>query len=224
MLTLTTLIAMLTGNAAELDFYVSARGSQTNVLSKADIDFQKITEVPGNHIDINDDFNNWLLGGQLAVGMSPWSNKNIRHELGYFIVDKQISSINIELAGVPATYTLGKKAQSLLFNTYYDFPRVDKITPYIGAGIGIAFLDEDANDATWSRIWSDYAITFAYAFIFGIEYDWGERLTVDIISRYFDLGCPNNAANAVNAHLGYNAATGLRVDGFDIAIGLRYTF
>jgi opacity protein-like surface antigen len=74
-------------------------------------------------------------------------------------------------------------SSSFMFNGYYDFENGSPLTPYLGAGLGLAtvraedaydFFNEDADDTA-----------FAYQFIAGLGYQMTPNILLDISYRYF---------------------------------------
>ncbi|MCC6734759.1 MAG: porin family protein [Bauldia sp.] len=83
---------------------------------------------------------------------------------------------------------------SLLFNGYIDFGRGDgPITPYVGAGIGVAtlrtsnvhFENPDGATGEWEgmRTWN-----FAWALMAGTQFKVTDRLSLDVNYRFVHLG------------------------------------
>ena len=60
----------------------------------------------------------------------------------------------VSLGGTPqridgtTTDTTSLKSGSLLLNTYYDWKNASRLTPYIGLGVGLSYLDIDRTHAT----------------------------------------------------------------------------
>ncbi len=75
---------------------------------------------------------------------------------------------------------------AVLANLYYDFKQRGKYTPYIGAGVGAAYVEFDdyGTDAN-PNILSDNGSGLAYQGIAGFEYELHERIGITAEYRYF---------------------------------------
>lgn len=90
--------------------------------------------------------------------------------------------------------------QSLFLNAYYDFKNSTAFTPYIGAGVGLAFVGtkmnvngyEDSIDVS-NDSW-DYTVgkktrtNFAWNVGLGCSYALNETVSIDLGYRYADFG------------------------------------
>ena len=221
MLTSAAIITMLYNNASQFNLYFSARAARANIVNE--INIEKISDITEMALDKK--FMGWVSGGQISAGISPWSqNKNIRHEVSYYITDKKSNSVNLDISE-PTLHALGIKTHSLMFNTFYDFKNNGRITPYVGAGIGMGFLDWDIMDVSllnslFSYFSSESAFTFSYALIAGAEYKLNKRFSLDLIARYFDLGKIHTTNRLVSGDVPSNTS----VHGMEFAFGIRYTF
>jgi outer membrane protein OmpA-like peptidoglycan-associated protein len=93
------------------------------------------------------------------------------------------------------------EAKSLMLNVFYDFNRGGRFQPYIGAGVGYA--DVDVGDSDNSN--------FAWQAIAGVAAPIGDRLTVDLAYRYFNVD-DLSFENGLDADYNQQAVT----------LGLRY--
>ena len=88
-------------------------------------------------------------------------------------------------ANIPGTAINGKVGQlTAMVNLLYDFMPTSVITPYIGAGAGIAFVD--SNSALGST-------QFAYQGMLGVAYNVSEQLRFMVEGRY--VGTTNPSVN-----------------------------
>ena len=117
---------------------------------------------------------------------------------------------------------------SLMVNAYKDFGTFRGFTPYIGAGIGLAYNITDEvyfteNPALVNRIRGDRDLSFAWALMAGVGYNLSERTILDVGYRYLDLGeAGSENIDNINA---YNPR--VRIDDLashEIKVGLRYHF
>lgn len=88
--------------------------------------------------------------------------------------------------------------QTLFVNLYYDFENESNFTPYIGGGIGAAFVGVDSN--------------FAWNVGAGLTYDISECVALNLGYRYNSYGQfeNNNTTGILSAH--------------EVLAGLRYKF
>jgi len=232
-ITSTAILTLFSAWAQELDPYVSAKLTYGNISSYTNVGLQAITTPSmGIETPIDHRFSDWVFGGQLAVGISPWQIKNIRHEFSYYITAKQSNSLDVVVFSDPVRYNLGLKTQSMLLHNYYDFPTDSKFTPFAGFGIGVGHLKRNIQSILKSDGYTgnrtDKAFTFAYDFLAGTRYELNERLSLDFTARYFNLGKLDSFIEIIDTHLelplSFYANSSNHADGFDFAIGFRYYF
>jgi opacity protein-like surface antigen len=80
---------------------------------------------------------------------------------------------------------------TLMFNGYLDLGNFHGWTPYVGAGIGVAF--NEIADVTFTNgavvsLGSKREADFAWALMAGVSRDLGRGVKLDIGYRYIDLG------------------------------------
>lgn len=123
----------------------------------------------------------------------------------------------------PATCATVERADttmfSLMLNGYADIGYFNGFSPYIGAGIGFAYMNWDYNGGLGN--FSNEDVRFAYALMAGLAYDINANWTVDAGYRFFNV--PDGNLVDDNAALGgdirYEDLTS-----HEIRIGVRYTF
>lgn len=130
----------------------------------------------------------------------------------------------------------GKKSEWLyLANIYADLGTWGGVTPFVGAGIGIArigihsFRDagiDEARNPTLAYAESDYKWNVAYALHAGFAYEVSKNFTVELAYRYVYLG--DGLSGDLIAYDGSNAVRNPMhfkgIDSHDLKIGLRYQF
>jgi opacity protein-like surface antigen len=96
------------------------------------------------------------------------------------------------VAGVPLNGDA--KAWSLMANGYYDIQTGSAITPYIGAGLGVARVSQDSNfNVGGVAFTSDGKDTvFAYQAILGVAYPVADKTTLGVEYRYFATENPKD--------------------------------
>ena len=90
------------------------------------------------------------------------------------------------------------QSSTLMLNGYVDLGSVMGVTPYLGAGIGVAhnvlsgyargFTDPATGLTSWTRLAGDNSYSLAWALMAGVGYEVLPGLTVDLGYRYVALG------------------------------------
>ncbi len=107
-----------------------------------------------------------------------------------------------------------------MVNALHDFETGGPITPYIGGGLGIAWVDlDDYGIAAVPNVLDDDDSAFAWQVIAGVGYEVTPRATISLDYRYF----------STEADVTTSAATGsvsndVDLDNHTLMIGLRYRF
>ncbi len=165
-----------------------------------------------------DNHSQFTLGGAIAAGYDFWFSHMIpiRAELELALRGNGENSEN----GRYGDTKLTTNSTTLLANFYYDFHNSTAFTPYVGAGIGLAFnyLGVDVHDSAWNRGYScdDRSTNFAWQVGAGVAYSFNENIAVDAGYRYLDLGYTETKTN------GYNV--GIRPYNHEVMLGLRIGF
>jgi opacity protein-like surface antigen len=131
-------------------------------------------------------------------------------------------------------YTAKKSEWLYLANIYADLGTWGGVTPFIGAGIGVArigihsFRDAGiANTApTLAYAESDYKWNIAYAFHAGLAYEVTKNFTIELAYRYVYLG--DGKSGDIIAFDGTNDIRNPMhfkgIDSHDLKLGIRYLF
>ena len=144
-----------------------------------------------------------------VIGVTPQTGWAVGGVIGYDFVGPRVEleavyRNNQTNVNIPNT-ALGNQVGQLAFmvNGLYDFMADSRITPYVGAGIGIAFVD--GNSPLGST-------TFAYQGIIGVGYKATDNLRINLDGRYYGTTNPSvNNAVWTNNNLG-------------VMLGLTYKF
>jgi len=145
----------------------------------------------------------------VEVGAGCQVNKYFRADVtvGYRDASNMREVFN-DLNGEISSYTV-------LANAYIDLVRWGNLTPYVGAGLGVAFHEMD--NVSLPAGSSDGSSTeFAWALYAGLSYNISPSFTIDAGYRFIDLGSPESGGTSV-----------FRMDDFeshDLRIGLRWYF
>lgn len=161
-------VAVAAATSAQADtkridsFYVEARGGLA-------IPFD--SEVDGGS-DVSYDVG-YSVGG--ALGYQFTNGLRFEAEGSYQRVEEDSSG------GLEAEFS------TLLGNIYYDYDLGTRITPYVGIGAGVSFIDLDNfNDSSGGGFVLDDGTQFAYAFHAGLAFELTDRL--DATLNYTFLG------------------------------------
>lgn len=152
-------------------------------------------------------------GAAIAVGYD-FSRKfdvPVRAELEFAFTGDTSKDVNVY--GLPAKVEIG--AKTLLANVYWDFAEYKGFTPYVGAGIGLAFVNTEAGALGYSM--DNDETVFAGQIGFGCAYAINETFSIDLGYRFLFMG---------DGEVEYE---GLKLESKDIyahqiMLGLRMTF
>ena len=131
-------------------------------------------------------------GAAWFIGSNPkaqsWTGWSVGGKAGYDFVGPRLE---LEAgygqipttANIPGTAINGKVGQlTVMANLLYDFMPTSVITPYIGAGAGIAFVDSNSSLGSTQ---------FAYQGMVGVAYNVSEQLRFGVEARYLGTTNPN---------------------------------
>ena len=119
-------------------------------------------------------------------------NFRLEFEGGYGTAD--LDQVQITRAGaapyaVGDTFDVGGRAQmgSVMANLYYDLHFFDgPVLPWVGAGLGGAFVDYNISDAPTNELsGKDQRWVFAYQFMAGVTFPVSEGVSMSLAYRYF---------------------------------------
>jgi opacity protein-like surface antigen len=117
---------------------------------------------------------------------------------------------------------------TLMLNGYKDLGNFGGFTPYVGAGVGVAYHIVDdvyftGNPNLVNSIDGDRDISFAWSLMAGVGYQLSQNTVLDIGYRYIDMGKAtserSDSAGFVNPRVNIDD-----IDAHEIKIGLRYHF
>jgi len=120
------------------------------------------------------------------------------------------------------------KSTTLMFNGYRDLGSFGGITPYLGAGVGIAYnktsdVSFTGNPFLTNTIQGDSRASLAWSLMAGIGYQLNERAILDVGYRYMDYG---KARSGVVDSAGFlNPVVRINdISAHEFKVGLRYHF
>jgi opacity protein-like surface antigen len=129
-------------------------------------------------------------------------------------------------------YTGTKEEAVFLFNAYYDLPSWGIMTPYIGAGVGAAWIklsDFTDYNPTFNATGLSGEVTewnLAGAAYAGLAFEINDRLTFDVGYRFLYLGdiSTENLLRPDGTDGDYNPFDFEGIASHDVKVGLRYMF
>lgn len=181
-------------------------------------------------ISSNSKLDDTLFSGSLAIGYDFNSKFNIpvRAELEYSLFSQFSSNVDFTFANILFTGINAEiNMQTLLLNAYYDFHNSSKFTPYIGLGIGIAFVGADANDPM-GTIGKNKQTNFAWNIGVGSSYAFTDKFSLDLAYRYAQFGKGETETLAIPATStspsGEIWGSTDTISAHQVMLGVRYTF
>ncbi len=117
---------------------------------------------------------------------------------------------------------------TLLANIYFDWENSSSFTPYIGGGIGLAYIDVgrqyglNVGGTSFSSFQADGAWNFAAAAMAGVTYEVSQNFAIDANYRYLWVGDVEGGESDTPGLTG--KVTYEDVDFHEFRLGGRYTF
>jgi len=153
---------------------------------------QAQTVAPGFYIGAEGGLN-WLLNTTiLNQGVTPQTGFAAGGVVGYDFVGPRVElegvyRYNQHNVGFPGRAISNQVGQlGILANLLYDFSPASTITPYIGAGAGVAFVDGDNSLGSTQ---------FAYQGIIGLGWNVDTNFRVNLDGRYYGTSNPSVAGS-----------------------------
>lgn len=175
---------------------------------------QNLDHSGGGSVDIEFDENiSYSLQAGYKLPKSPQGRFRIEGELGY----RQGDASKVSAAGTSTTPTGDQSVLSGMVNGYYDFTNVHKnITPYIGAGVGIAQVKMNDLRNNGAIIDGD-STNFAWQVMAGADFPVAPNTSLYVDGRYFQV--VNNtftetglAGEYESDYSAFTASTGIKYD------------
>ena len=164
-----------------------------------------------------DDYSQFTLGGALALGYDFWPQQMLplRAEIEFAMrgnSEKTWSDGGVNVRDVKGTWN----NSTLFANLFWDFHNDSAFTPYIGAGLGLAFnyTGYDFTTNSGDKFSADARFTnFAWNVGAGVAYNFNENFAVDLGYRFMMMGY--NEVDSSISNQPYNN---------EFMLGLRFTF
>src|SRR5262249_28359716 len=148
---------------------------------------QAQTPSPGVYIGAEGGVN-WLLNTTIfGFGVTPQTGWAAGGQIGYDFVGPRVELEGIYRQNQTNAGPLGTAVQnqigqlSIMANLLYDFMPASVITPYIGAGAGVGFVDSNASLGS---------TVFAYQGIIGLGWNVDTNFRVNLDGRYYGSSNP----------------------------------
>jgi opacity protein-like surface antigen len=145
------------------------------------------------------------------------------YDFGLLRVEGEITyrQNDVDELGVPGTGSVGGdgdiSAFSLMANGFWDIETGSPVTPYLGAGIGVALVSMNDVGALGLTLADDDDTVFAYQFAAGVAFDLNPSMALDLGYRFFATTDPE-----------FTDPDGVKFDSeymsHNLSLGLRYTF
>lgn len=161
--------------AADNGLYASVFGGYTYLASNINTYYYGYLLSDVNYLD-----------GYHAGGSIGYKKKPLRYEFQYTYLNAKTDRYSVN--HVPALrIDGGTKANLLMANLYYDFPELlASISPFIGAGLGYAFMDATLNSTSRFRRphFNTNQNAFAYQGMAGLTYNFLKNAAINATYRY----------------------------------------
>nr|WP_321524645.1 outer membrane protein [uncultured Cohaesibacter sp.] len=121
------------------------------------------------------------------------------------------------------TETVKFSAWTLMLNGYYDFGHWNSITPYVGAGAGVAYLratDYNSSDPTTQIFGNHSKFNFAWNVMAGAAFDISDRMKLDANYRLMSFGRAETGHSSDPAQI--NPVKFKDLYAHEFRVGLRY--
>ncbi|MEP3276979.1 MAG: outer membrane protein [Stappiaceae bacterium] len=129
--------------------------------------------------------------------------------------------------GQYSTETADIDVWSFMLNGYVDLLTWNKITPYVGAGLGVSivstsdvqFVNPDGSRGSYD---GDSQANFAWALMAGAAYEVNQNWSIDAGYRYFNIG--DAKTEVVPAGNGNSRINYEDIQAHELRVGVRYNF
>ena len=167
-----------------------------------------------------DSYSQFTLGGAFALGYDFWPQQMLplRAEIEFALRgnnEKTWSDGGQYINEVKGTWN----SSTLFANLFWDFHNDTAFTPYVGAGLGMAFnyVGYDFTDNNGNKFSADDRFTnFAWNVGAGVAYNFNENFAVDLGYRFMMMGYNEVSIGGSNiSNQPYNN---------EFMLGLRFTF
>lgn len=178
-------------------------------------------QAPGIYLGVEGGAN-WLLNttaSQPGIGsINPLTGFGVGGVVGYDFLGPRVeletvyrsNNANTTFAppgAGPVPISVGMQQTAIMANAYYDFLAGSRFVPYVGGGLGIAFVNASGFPGGGAS-----STQFAYQGIVGIGYNMTEKLRLNLDGRYYGTTSPTTGGGSWD-----NNSLG-------VMLGLQYKF
>lgn len=222
-----TLVLSVSAFAADNGFYMGLKFIDS-IQSTGDVSKGGGT----NWFDV-DNYTQNTVGGGAFVGYDfyPMHQVPIRAEIEYAIRTNSETEWDSKAAfGFPAGSASLKgqwNLQTLFLNAYWDFHNDTAFTPYIGAGVGMGFIQSKYEldiHGVGSDSYNETNTVFAWNAGAGVAYAITDNLSADLAYRFVGLGYHENEKTAHTIVGSEKMKVGMAPYANEFSLGIRYTF
>ena len=173
--------------------------------------------------------NSFGLGLSVGADLGYYYDLPMRVELEYAYRGKAEfgQGPSVVLGSVPlmASHSFDITAHSLMANAFFDFNNDSMFTPYIGAGLGLAYLDTTyrasiQNGTTATVTTNNDNWNFAWNVGAGVAYHLSDNMALDLGYRYVDLGTAE-AGSAIVSN--FTGSSSVDYTAHEVNVGLRFS-
>lgn len=213
-----TILALALLMALVLPGMAKAEGTGMYLAPKFLMTIQETGTIERSGMGGVDEYSQFTLGGALAAGYDFWPQYLVplRVELEYALRGNSEKSWGSNWGSVDCTWN----SSTLFANLYYDFRNSTAFTPYVGAGLGMAFnyANYTFSSPGYHGNFDEHSTNFAWNVGAGVAYDITDSLAVDLGYRYVNLGYYYEVDLPDGAKLKNQPCN------HEFMLGLRYTF
>jgi OmpA-OmpF porin, OOP family len=166
---------------------------------------------------------NWLLNTTIAnVGVTPGTGWDVGGVVGYDFVGPRVELEGVyrsnpaNASGLNWSSNGNINQLGILANLLYDFAPGATITPYIGAGAGVGFVDNGTSSLA--------STVFAYQGILGLGWNVDTNIRVNLDGRYYGTSSPTYNCNNINNNNNCFGASTWSNNNFSVMLGLQLKF
>ncbi|MEX3014352.1 outer membrane protein [Gymnodinialimonas hymeniacidonis] len=183
-------------------------------------DFDGVITPPGGLQSVDTDYDS---GFNFGIGVGATIAPSVRAEVELSYTQSDADQIFFSGNGSAAEVNVdgGIRATTLFANALYDFDTGGPFTPYLGAGLGAAFIEQDLVYGPGVAVNEDDTV-FAAQLIAGASYDLSDALalTADLrYRRFFDV--ESNRFNPAGVSTGIVSGD---YNDLSLNVGLRFRF
>jgi opacity protein-like surface antigen len=166
----------------------------------------------------------FAVGGALGYNWMPRFKAPIRTDIEYMYRTSLNYSPNPTYinAAIPTKSDNDLNSHTVMANVYWDIGTWNKITPFIGGGVGVAINETDTKGTVIATgVTKDYSqtdVNFAWTAGAGLNYAINKNWSVEMSYRYIDLG-EASFGNKTDGEISTNDVTS-----HEILAGLRFQF